>query len=97
MSSAGDGTKDQSGNEPMGEDMETLCGRISLIGEEKVGIKILEIEVTADREKKKRCLVRRIGEEKKVNKEAFKTVLSRIWRTVGTVVFNEVQDNVWIF
>ena len=39
----------------------------------------------------------RIGEEKKVNKEAFKDVLSRIWRIVGSVTFKEVQDNVWVF
>jgi hypothetical protein len=32
-----------------------------------------------------------------VNKEAFRSVLSHIWRTVGPVVFKEVQDNVWVF
>jgi hypothetical protein len=34
--------------------------------------------------------------DKKVNKEAFKTVLSRIWRADGCVVFKEIQDNLWI-
>lgn len=81
----------------MGDDLKTLCRRISLIGGEKVGIKILEGEIAADREKGERCLVGRIGDERKVNKEAFKNVLSRIWRILGTVVFNEVQDNVWVF
>jgi hypothetical protein len=55
----------------MGDDLETLCGRISLVGGEKVGIKISEGEVSADREKGERCLVGRIGDEKRVNKEAF--------------------------
>jgi hypothetical protein len=32
-----------------------------------------------------------------VNKEAFRSVLSHIWCTVGPVVFKEVQDNVWVF
>jgi hypothetical protein len=81
----------------MGDDLETLCGRISLMGGEKVGIKISEGEVSADREKGERCLVGRIGDDKKINKGAFQNVLSQLWRTVGTVIFSEVQENVWIF
>lgn len=96
-SSTGDRVKGRFAGERMGDDLEKLCGRISLIGREKVGIKILEGEVVADREKGERYLVGRIGDEKKVNKEAFKSVLSRIWRTMGFVVFSEVQDNVWVF
>ena len=60
-----------------------LCGRISLIGGEKVGIKISEGEIAANREKRERCHVGRIGDEKIVNKEAFKSVLVRIWRGDG--------------
>jgi hypothetical protein len=81
----------------MGDDLDTLCGRISLIGGEKLGIKILEGDVAADIERGKRCLVGRIGDEKKVYKDAFKNMLASIWRIVGTVTFNEVQDNVWLF
>jgi hypothetical protein len=62
-----------------------------------VGIKISEGEVAADREKGERCIVGRIGDEKKVNKDAFKSVLARIWCIVGIVIFGEVQDNVWLF
>lgn len=80
----------------MGDDLETLCGRIALIGGEKVGITILESEVAADNEKGERCLVGIIGDEKKVNKDAFRNILSCIWRTVGLVVFKEVQGNVWL-
>lgn len=32
----------------------------------------------------------RIGDERKINKEAFKDVLSHIWRIVGIVTFIEV-------
>jgi hypothetical protein len=81
----------------MGDDLETLCGRISLVGGEKVGIKIMEGEVAADREKGERCLVGRVGDGKKVNKEAFKKAFSQLWRTVGDVIFNEVQENIWLF
>jgi hypothetical protein len=41
--------------------------------------------------------VGRIGDEKKVNKEAFKSILSRIWCTIRPVTFKEVQYNVWVF
>ena len=79
------------------DDLETLCGRIACIGGENIGISISEGDVAADIEKGERCLVGRIGGERKVNKEAFKTVLSQIWRMVGSVTFQEVQDNVWVF
>jgi hypothetical protein len=81
----------------MGDKLETLCGKISCIGREDVGITISEGDVAADREKGLRCLVGRIGDEKKVNKEAFKSILSRIWRTIRPVTFKEVQYNVWVF
>jgi hypothetical protein len=34
---------------------------------------------------------------RKVNKEAFKTVLSRIWRILNGVIFKELDDNIWLF
>lgn len=39
----------------------------------------------------------KIGTERKVNKESFKSMLTRLWRIRGLVVFQEVQDNVWLF
>ena len=56
--------------------MEKLCGKISLIGREKSGIRVMEGEIADDRRKGERCLVGRIGTKKKINKEAFKGVLS---------------------
>jgi hypothetical protein len=38
--------------------------------------------------------VGKVGSEHRVNKEAFRTVLSQIWRTVGLAMFKEVQDNI---
>lgn len=81
----------------MRDNLETLCGRMSLVGGEKMGIKIMEGEVAANREKRERCLVGRVGDGKKVNKEAFKNVISQLWRTVGIVTFNEVQESIWLF
>ena len=81
----------------MAEELEKLCGKISLIEGEKVGLIICEGEIADGREKEERCLVGRIGGEWRVNKEAFRSVLSQIWRTSGFVVFKEVQDNIWLF
>jgi hypothetical protein len=72
--------KGLSKHETMGDDLEKHCveGSFSEGGGE-VGIKISEGEVAADREKGERCIVGRIGDEKNVNKDAFKSVLARIW------------------
>jgi hypothetical protein len=74
-----------------------LCSNISLTEGEKIGISVTEGEVGEFRERGVNCLVGKLWSEKAVNKEAFKTVLSRIWRTVGRVVFKELQDNCWLF
>lgn len=81
----------------MSEELERLCGKIALTEGEKVGLVISEGEIAEGRMKGERCLVGRIGGERRVNKEAFRTVLSRIWRLAGSVVFKEVQDNIWLF
>jgi hypothetical protein len=41
--------------------------------------------------------VGRLGVLKKLNKEAFKAVLMRIWRLPGRVVFKEILENLWLF
>jgi hypothetical protein len=38
-----------------------------------------------------------LGVPKKLNKEAFKAILTRIWRPAGRVVFKEIQENLWLF
>ena len=81
----------------MAEELEKLCGKISLTGGENKGLIICEGEIAGGREKGERCLVGKVGGERRVNKDAFRTVLSQIWRTVGSVVFKEVQDNIWFF
>lgn len=42
-------------------------------------------------------MVGKIGAEQHINKEAFKIILSRIWRTISPVVYKEVQDTIWLF
>jgi hypothetical protein len=81
----------------MAEDLEHLCKNISLTDREKIGISISEGEVTEAKTLGDSCLIGKIWSEKAVNKEAFKSVLSSLWRTVGRVIFKEVEDNMWIF
>lgn len=81
----------------MADDVDTLCGKVALIRGERDRITIIEGEVADSRERGEKCLVGRIGEERRVNKEAFKIVLTQLWRIVGIVIFKEVQENIWLF
>jgi hypothetical protein len=81
----------------MAEELEDLCGNISLSEGEKSGIRIQEGEIAEAREKGTRCLVGKIWSGKRTNKEAFQQVLSKLWRTRRGVIFKEVQDNLWLF
>lgn len=42
-------------------------------------------------------MVGKIWAEKSVNKEAFRSMLSRIWQLAGQVVFKELLNNLWLF
>jgi hypothetical protein len=81
----------------MAEHLEELCGNISLSEGEKTGITITEGEIEEVRAQGGRCLIGRIWTAKRVNKEAFKVVLTRVWRTVKGVRFKELDDNIWLF
>jgi hypothetical protein len=81
----------------MADDIDKLCSKVTLIGGERNGITISEGEVAESREQGDHCLVGKIRDDRKVNKEAFKTVLMRLWRIVGSVVFKEVEENLWVF
>lgn len=67
------------------------------LSEGEEGISITEGEVAVLKEKGTRCLVGRIGTEKRINRESFKSLLLRLWRPVGGVSFKEIQENLWIF
>jgi hypothetical protein len=72
-------------------------GKISLTGGETKGLIICEGELAGGRERGDWCLVGKVSSERQVNKEAFRNVLSQLWRTVGSILFKEVQDNIWLF
>jgi hypothetical protein len=81
----------------MEDELEHLCKKISLIKGEQIGILVFEGDVFETKSHEDRCLIGKIWTMKIVNKEAFKTVLSRLWLTIGRVIFKEVQDNMWLF
>jgi hypothetical protein len=62
----------------MADQLGELCGKISLTKGESEGIKITEGEVEEVRVQGGKCLTGRIWMVKKVNNEAFKSVLSQI-------------------
>ena len=78
------------------EEGEYMGGGFPKTKGEQVGLAITAEDVEEARQKGRNCLVGGLLTDKKVNKEAFKNVLSRIWRVDGYVAFKEIQDNLWI-
>lgn len=74
-----------------------VLGGLPLSKGEQRGIQIADETIQDLREKGSKCLVGSVGVPKKLNNEAFKTILLRIWRPGGRVVFNEIQENLWLF
>jgi hypothetical protein len=74
-----------------------VLGGLPLTEGEKKGIEIAEETVQDLRIKGSKCLIGRLGVPKKLNKEAFKAVLMRIWRPAGKLMINEVQESLWLF
>jgi hypothetical protein len=62
----------------MADELERLCSKVSLTEREKEGIHVTEGDVAIGREMGTRCLVGKLWTERPANKEAFKTVFSRI-------------------
>lgn len=71
----------------MAEELEEMCGRISLSDSEKEGISITKGDIAMLKERGTRCLVGRLVTEKRINKEAFCSLLTRLWRLGGHVIF----------
>jgi hypothetical protein len=81
----------------MTEELEELCGKISLTEGEKIGIKVNEKEVLEARAIAGKCLVGKVWTDKSINREAFMSLLSTIWRIAGDVKFKDLKNNMWLF
>jgi hypothetical protein len=64
---------------------------------EQTRIAITEGDIGVVRDRGEKCLVGRVWTDKIINKEAFRKVISRFWRTTKEISFKEIQDNLWIF
>jgi hypothetical protein len=80
--------------------MEDLIGSIgesiSLTEGERQGLIITEDETADLRVKSGLCLIGKLMSERIVYKEALQSMMSRLWRTVESVKFKELHDNVWL-
>jgi hypothetical protein len=54
-------------------------------------------DIVEERKQGENWLVGRLGNSIQINKEAFRTVLTHIWRPNGRINFREIQDHIWIF
>lgn len=78
------------------KDINNLCGRLTLSDGEKEGIIISEAEIVDARAKGDWCLVGRFIIDKKINKEAFRSMMLRLWNLHEGVRFQEVQEHLWL-
>jgi hypothetical protein len=80
--------------------MEELVGKLGegmrLLEGEKASIVITEDDTADQRLRNGRCLIGRIMSNRRVQKEAFKAFMARLWKTTGKVVFKELEDNIWL-
>jgi len=67
----------------MAVDYGDVLGAFPRTDREKQGILVEDGEIEDLRANGSKCLVGRLGVPKKINREAFKTLLTRIWRWGG--------------
>jgi hypothetical protein len=82
-----------SGKTTMSDDKGNVMGGFPLSEREHKGIEIADKTIQELRVKGSKCLVGRLGVPKKLNKEAFKAILIRIWRSACNLIFNEIHEN----
>ncbi|XP_062145994.1 uncharacterized protein LOC133853965 [Alnus glutinosa] len=63
---------------------------------EKLGIIINEDDTADLCSKSGLCLIGRLLSERRVQKEAFQIMMSRLWQTLASVTFKEIHDNLWL-
>jgi hypothetical protein len=80
----------------MDEILETLRWKMKLTEAEKIGITITEDDTVDLRMKSGKCLVGRIMSERRILKEAFRTLMLCKWKTADNIVFKELDENLWL-
>jgi hypothetical protein len=80
----------------MAEAIEELCGKLSLTEGEGVGIMISKVDTADLRVQSGRCLVGKLLSYRLIQKEAFRSLMSKLWKTVGSIVLKEMYENLWL-
>jgi len=80
----------------MEELLDTLGATMMLTDGEKVGITITEDDTTDLRSKSRLCLIGRLLSERRVQKDTFQVMMARLWRTLESVTFKEIYENMWL-
>jgi hypothetical protein len=80
----------------MTEAIEELCGKMTLTEGESVGLTISEDDTADLRVHSGRCLVGKLLSDRLIQREAFRSLMSKLWRTVGKLVFKEMLENLWL-
>lgn len=80
----------------MEELVECMGDRMKLSEGERNRIAITEVDIADLRARGERCLLGRLMSDRRIQKEAFKAFMSRLWKTLESVVFKEIHDNLWL-
>jgi hypothetical protein len=77
----------------MEELIESMGDRIKLTEGERKGITIIEFYTADLRARSECCLLGRLISDRRIQKEAFKALMTRLWKTLEAVAFKELLDN----
>ncbi|XP_040990949.1 uncharacterized protein LOC121238174 [Juglans microcarpa x Juglans regia] len=81
----------------MDEDLSELWNKFSLTEEERYEIVITDQDIENNMGRGKLCLVGRVIADKKINKEAFKNTMLKVWKACAGTKIIEVGDNLYVF
>jgi hypothetical protein len=80
----------------MEELVECMGDRMKLMEGERKGITITEVDIADLRERSERCLLGRLMSDRRIQKEAFRELMNKLWKTLEVVAFKELHDNLWL-
>jgi hypothetical protein len=80
----------------MEEILKSLYGNMTMMVGEKIGITITEDDTADLRMKSGMCLIGSIMFERRIQKEEFRTLMLRLWRTSDNITFKELDENLWL-
>jgi hypothetical protein len=78
------------------DELSVMWGKFSLKEEETVGVSLDTPELVPLVNRGRSCLVGKMVADRIVPKEYYKAPLSRVWRPMGSVVFNVIGENLFI-